>query len=355
MRTWHIAIAALTVCVWPVVSFAQEIVIIPDVIGVHEDEAKSRLRQAGIVGTVNVETTVPESCDRQGLERGSVCGQSPLAGRRQVNDMDVWLSVQRGEATKEMPSLVGLTEPFARERLATRGFTGKVTAYVTTADVRCKDRDSLQKGQICNQDPIASARVPPSADVAYLIQGDRTLDDPYDYPPDIVGMSRTDAVAKLAKHNFRWIELQFQDPDSQCIAGIVCRSSISPGSLHLRASHVPITLRVGSTQVPSSTELEGGAYRRGCVRMTDLIGIPPDEAIMRLDLLGFRGRIIQREPKFAGDCNRNIDVGANRICGQTFPVGQEVCSGSELNLFVAPETELPQIPTAGSPFGPKTQ
>jgi beta-lactam-binding protein with PASTA domain len=329
MRGWRkAALTAVLLSAWPVDSPAQAVVTLPDVVGLSESEARARLKESGVAGSITVENIGSEKCERKGLRSGVVCTQSPAAGRRQLEAMEIWLAVQGGDHTELMPPLAGLSESLARRRLTERGFVGPVIVRTTGAGDRCERNTQERSGTVCGQEPASSARVPLSATITLLIQGARSLEDQTDYPPAVVGMTRQQAVDTLSKHNYTWVELRFVDATGQCPAGTVCATNARPDALFPRRPGVRVYLKIAGAQ-PAPNE------RFGCVRMIDVTTLPPEEALTRLDILGYRGLIVIGESELINKCDeKRPDPGPGKVCGQTYPAGEELCSGAKLGLFV---------------------
>jgi hypothetical protein len=242
--------------------------------------------------------------------------------------MEIWIAVQSGEQTESMPSLVGLSESLARRRLTERGFVGQVTVRTTGADGRCERNMREQIGTVCGQEPPSSARVSLSAAITLLIQGARSKEDEIDYPPAVVGMTRQQAVDTLSKHNYRWVGLRFVDATGKCPAGTVCATNATPDTLFPRRPDVRVELRIAAAQ-PAPSE------RLGCVRMINVTTLPQEEALLRLDILGYRGLIVIGASELINKCDvTRPDPGPGKVCWQTYPPGEELCGGAKLGLFV---------------------
>ena len=166
--------------------------------------------------------------------------------------------------------------------------------------------------------------------VTVVIQGERSLDDAVDYPPAVVGLKRPEAIVRLEQHNYRWVELRFIDADAKCAPGVVCKTNAPPDHLFPRRSSVRVDLHVGGVQAAPKE-------RFGCVRMINVTGMSPEDAITRLDITGYRGSIVVGESELIQKCDpRQPNPGAGLVCSQTYPAGAELCSGAKLGLFVAP-------------------
>jgi beta-lactam-binding protein with PASTA domain len=314
----------------PIAGLAQDLVTVPSLVGLTETQARTRLQESGVVGSVTVEIVEWRRCERTDVVPGTVCAQSPSGGRRQFGNMEVWLGVPRGERTGRMPSLTRLTEAQARRRLSESGFVGQVTVKKTTPEIRCESGGTEETGTICSQEPASGAMAPFGTAVTVVIRGERSLEDDVDYPPAVVGMKRHEAIAKLAQHNYRWVQLRFIDTDAKCAPGVVCRTNAPPERLYPRRSTVRVELSVGGVQAAPKE-------RFGCVRMINVTGMSPEDAITRLDLIGYRGIIVVGESELIQKCAASQpNPGAGLVCTQTYPAGEELCSGAKLGLFVAP-------------------
>ena len=144
---------------WPVTGLAQDLVTVPSLVGLTESQARTRLQESGVVGSITAEIVEWRRCERTDVAPGTVCTQSPAGGRRQFGNMEVWLGIPRGERTGRMPSLTRLTEAQARRRLNELGFLGQVTVTRTTREIRCESGGAEESGTVCGQEPASGASV----------------------------------------------------------------------------------------------------------------------------------------------------------------------------------------------------
>jgi len=133
-------------------------VVLPDLTGSTEAEARQRLADAGVTG--NIYTRDNTGCeDKMEIEAGRVCGQQPKAGSRQSSRLAVTLLLARstehgGVGTPaewvKMPDVVGMPVEEAKAVLEKAGFTRITVQQQVDAD--CKP------DVVCKQNPAAGSK-----------------------------------------------------------------------------------------------------------------------------------------------------------------------------------------------------
>jgi eukaryotic-like serine/threonine-protein kinase len=126
------------------VSKGANLVPVPDVVGLTEDEAETQLEDAGFI--VNVE---PENSD---LPAGEVFEQDPAAGSELRKGAEVAITVSNGAGTVVVPNVEGQPRATAISQLRSRGATNIQVVEQTT------DNESLD-GRVTDQAPSAGARI----------------------------------------------------------------------------------------------------------------------------------------------------------------------------------------------------
>ncbi len=125
-------------------------IVLPDLTGLTEAEARKRLADAGSTGSIYTRDNT--GCERKmEIEAGRVCGQQPPAGSKQSSRLAVTLLIAQstergGEGTGQewvkMPDVVGMPVDQATAVLEKAGFTKiKIQQRVDSAckpDVVCK-------------------------------------------------------------------------------------------------------------------------------------------------------------------------------------------------------------------------
>ena len=271
----------------------------------------------------------------------------------------ILLIAQNDPSRSSVPPVQGNTESRARERLKERGFN-KVTAYVTSEKVKCPpDRDGYVPGIVCETNPSfkSGSGISVDTEIALLVQGERTDDEEYGFPPKIIGMSRVDAVKTLADK--RWdvsiLRYMFVE-DTACSPGIACGLGGRGGAKQNTDGSWDIN---GNTDAPRRTFpyftlYIGSKYPRGGkdTDTIDLTGESFDDALDKLDRLGVRGPI---EVEHRYGCQTE-EVPAGRVCGQSLQKGGRTSSKGLVYFMISKgRGPLPTRSADDSPFPAKTE
>jgi beta-lactam-binding protein with PASTA domain/predicted Ser/Thr protein kinase len=125
------------------VSRGQDLVMVPDVVGLQEDEARSQLEGKDFI--VNIEQSDSDQPE------GQVLSEDPGAGSTIPRGKTVTLTVSSGPAQAVVPNVIGASEDSAVASLQARGF-----------NVRERFRDTDQEsedGDVIDQTPVAGTRL----------------------------------------------------------------------------------------------------------------------------------------------------------------------------------------------------
>jgi len=127
---------------------------VPGVTGMNESEALATIRGAGLNPAVNYAYSSTAS-------KGTVIGQSPLAGTSVSSGSSVAITVsQGGSSQSSVPGVVGMTETAAKETLSAAGLTYKVVYSPV---------DPSQVGIVISQFPGAGATAVPGSQVIITV------------------------------------------------------------------------------------------------------------------------------------------------------------------------------------------
>ncbi len=151
----------------------------PDVVGVTQATAESRITGAGlVVGTVSQEAsnTVPA---------GDVISQDPTAGTDVNSGSSVSLVISTGPADVAVPNVVGLSEAAAIAALNAAG--------LTVGDVSDGNSDTVPVGDVISQDPASGTLVSPASAVDIVV----SLGPGTNAVPDVVGQTEAAAAAAI--------------------------------------------------------------------------------------------------------------------------------------------------------------
>jgi beta-lactam-binding protein with PASTA domain len=131
-----------------------QLVKVPGVTGMNESEALATIRGAGLNPAVNYAYSSTAS-------KGTVIGQSPLAGTSVSSGSSVAITVSQGESSRSsVPGVVGMTETAAKETLSAAGLTYKVVYSPV---------DPSQVGIVISQFPGAGATAVPGSQVIITV------------------------------------------------------------------------------------------------------------------------------------------------------------------------------------------
>lgn len=218
--------------------------IVPDVTGLDEDEARERLRSAGVDGadfSVSVEYTYHDSpC-------GTVVSQVPAASSRRravasLHPCPVTLRVSLGKQTVSLPSLVGQTLREAEQTLASLGLQvrlrltddmGQDTTPVETAD---------PAATVLWSEPEAGSSLVVGDAVTLLLRVPRANRSVV--IPNLLGLTRSQAEARLYAAGLTIGEVTELRPDGGFPVGeaIVTRQQYLAGTRMVRGTAVGFTL-----------------------------------------------------------------------------------------------------------------
>ena len=182
------------------VSKGRNLKAVPDVVGLQEGEAVSKLRASGFEPRIfDVPSAEPQ---------GAVVAQQPAGGEQAPPDSRVRINVSTGEeagqtterpsttttgaARVTVPSVVGVAQTPALRRLRNAGLRG-VVSYRTSNQPR---------GRVIEQRPRAGGQLSRNAPVQIVVSAGATMGEPLDVP-DVSGVSEDEARQTLEDAGFR--------------------------------------------------------------------------------------------------------------------------------------------------------
>jgi serine/threonine-protein kinase len=167
-----------------VVGVAPDSIVVPDVIGFTEDQARERLTAAGFTGSVN--TREEDSLE----EEGSVASVSPAVGESATPDQTITLGLSSG--TIDLPDVTGRPEAEARATLTGAGFSD---AQITTEQV-----DSPQPpGTVVGTTPAPASPASTTTRIVLQVSGGP---GEIAIPTSILGQTEAQARATLQNAGF---------------------------------------------------------------------------------------------------------------------------------------------------------
>ena len=214
---------------------------VPDVTGLKEAEAKSKLSAAGFKSKVERVFA--------GAPKGEVVEQEPRGGERAAKGTNVQLKVSKGRNLNTVPDVIGKSESEAVRILRAREFTPRIF------DVPSEE----PKGVVVSQTPLAGEKAPPDSRVRINVSAgvptgattERTETTPPTQPapsanvtvPNVVGLAQTPALRQLRTAELRGV-VAYQTSTQP--RGRVISMQPTAGTQARRNSQVRITVSAGN-------------------------------------------------------------------------------------------------------------
>jgi serine/threonine-protein kinase len=185
----------------------------PEVVGLEEDAAVARVRDAGLEPVVG-------RTHHDDVESGRVISTDPGPGAEVHKDGRVRLSVSLGVLMLTVPDVAGLEAAAATEAVEAEGLTvgGTTEQY----------HDSVPAGTVISSSPAGAEQVPHDTPVDLVVSAGR---EPVELP-DVTGMSREDATDALESAGLAVDEVAEEYSDTVA-AGAVIAQAPAAGSAQL--------------------------------------------------------------------------------------------------------------------------
>ncbi|TKJ26434.1 Stk1 family PASTA domain-containing Ser/Thr kinase [Blastococcus sp. CCUG 61487] len=179
-----------------VVGVEPDTLLVPNVVGLDEDRARSTLEQAGFRGTIN--TRQEDSLE----EEGTVASVSPEEGQSISPDGTITLGISTG--TVDLPNVVGRSEADARAALTAAGFS---EGQISTEEV-----DSPQPpGSVVAATPGAGSAASSDTRIVLQISGGPAEPTTIRVPSVTTGAPARNAYNQLVTAGFQNIAIQTAD------------------------------------------------------------------------------------------------------------------------------------------------
>ncbi|WP_040338899.1 Stk1 family PASTA domain-containing Ser/Thr kinase [Candidatus Blastococcus massiliensis] len=194
-----------------VVGVEPDTLLVPSVVGLSEDRARTALEQAGFEGTIN--TRQEDSLEAE----GTVASVSPEEGQTIAPDGTITLGISTG--TVDLPDVRGRTEADARGVLTAAGFS---EAQIGTEQVDSPN----PPGTVVSTDPGAGSAASSNTRITLRISG-----GPGDIRvPNVRGQLPADAEAILRREGFSSFTRQPTENDGSVEEGQVLNTNPEPGT-----------------------------------------------------------------------------------------------------------------------------
>jgi len=277
-----------------------ELITVPNVVDLLQDDALSRLREEGLIGVVQFES-------HETVEVGTVIRTEPPAGAEVEQDSTIQVFVSSGPEEIEVPPVVGQTRADAERLITEAGLTvGRITER---ADA------TFAEGIVIEQDPPQGVRVGVDAPVNLVVStGPETV-----IVPGLVNLSERDATAQLQALG---LLVRVQDEYSDTVAQeLVIRSDPVADTEVQLGDTVLIVVSLGPAPV----------------EVPDLVGMDQNEAEDTLAELGL-GMVVEIQP-VADAAQDGI------VLDQNPNAGEILLPGDRVNVMVGQFTPPPTTTT----------
>ncbi|MGK7223555.1 Stk1 family PASTA domain-containing Ser/Thr kinase [Kocuria flava] len=205
--------------------------VVPQVAGMDAAVAETAVRDAGLVP----ERDEVHSDD---VAEGDVVATDPAADTQVQQGSTVVLEVSLGPAEVEVPGdLAGRSEEEVREALEAAGLDPGPTRTVNSAWV--------PRGAVVTTDPASGTRVPSGSEVELVLSTGRVT------VPDVVGMTRDEAVAALSADGVGLGAEVVVAERSDVPAGQVVEQSVAGGGSAPQGATITLTVAVAPPPEPS--------------------------------------------------------------------------------------------------------
>ena len=193
------------------VSSGPKKVVVPDLTGLTEKEAKDELKELGL----ELGDRTEEFSDT--FEEGLIIDQTPPADDKVLPTTEIDVVVSAGVAPVLVPNVVGSTEDAAIAELDTAGFV---------VIVQTGESDEVDEGLVFDQDPDADTEAPAGSSVTIFVStGAGTIE-----VPDVTGDPESEATNELTELGLTVERVEQPCDDSSIQPNHVCGTDPPAGS-----------------------------------------------------------------------------------------------------------------------------
>lgn len=227
---------------------AEDLVEVPDLVGMTEEEAEDALSQLGLGRKKSGE----EVSDQ---EKGLISSQDPEAGQKVEKNTTIYYNVSKGEESLTVPDVTNRTQEDAEQILADMGFV------VNVEKVYIDDYDTyVDAGYVISTDPEAGTSANSGDQITILVSRGEDWGDSISVP-DVVGMTESDAKLALAKFSNVTV---VSEQNANVAQGEVFEQSLEAYSYV--SPDEPITIKVSSgntapTATPTPAVSASGSWK----------------------------------------------------------------------------------------------
>ncbi|MBQ8279639.1 MAG: Stk1 family PASTA domain-containing Ser/Thr kinase [Roseburia sp.] len=249
------------------------------------------------------------------FEEGEIISQIPEAGEMVSPNTTIEVIVSSGAARIEVPSVKGLSEKKAKDKLEDTGFE---------VDVEYDYSDTVEEGYVISQTPGATSLANEGDTITITVS--EGPDTKMVTVPGVFNTKKANAIKRLEEAGFvvEVIEMYSNDIEK----GYVVSQSV-PGNTQAEAGTViKLYVSIGKSAI-----------------VPKVVGLSESAARTALTNAGLKVGTVTTESKYS-------DVPAGQVVKQDVAANTEVAEGSVVNLVISkgpePETEKPDTETPGT-------
>ncbi len=185
---------------------------VPDVSGMSEDDARSRLQQEGFKKIATPQYEYSDS-----VAEGDVIGTTPAANAEATEDTEIVMRVSKGTEKKTVPNLIGMMDADAQSAILAEGLVVGSVGY--------EYNDDVPEGQVYAQSVDGGKKVAPGTAVGISVSNGPKPAEKVEVPP-VTDTSLENARQLLSSAGLSVGNVSYQYSDSVAAGNVI---SCSPG------------------------------------------------------------------------------------------------------------------------------
>lgn len=185
---------------------------VPDVSGMSEDDARSRLQQEGFKKIATPQYEYSDS-----VAEGDVIGTTPAANAEATEDTEIVMRVSKGTEKKTVPNLLGMMDADAQNAILAEGLVVGSVGY--------EYNDDVPEGQVYAQSVDGGKKVAPGTAVGISVSNGPKPAEKVEVPP-VTDTSLENARQLLSSAGLSVGNVEYQYSNSVAAGNVI---SCSPG------------------------------------------------------------------------------------------------------------------------------
>lgn len=221
--------------------------IVPNVVGLTQDEAVAKIDEAGFKYEV-------ELIASKDVEEGIVVSQNPVADSLYSINKTVTINVSKGIEEVEVEKVVGLSQKEAENALKNQGFE---------VEIAQEFNDDIDVGKVISQNPEAGSKLLPGKTVTITVSKGKEYVNIN--MPSLIGKTQSAAEGILSENRLVLGNVTSQETDSYA-PGQIISQSVAAGSNVMQGSSIDIVLakelssKTASIQITRTDDTEDESY-----------------------------------------------------------------------------------------------